>query len=180
MFVSGGLLFIHTPERLLPKQLKSLRASYDWLPPFRAWTPVVLFFFLSNVFLVAVPLMPPARGYKVYDHLPYWVSPSQRLMCTSRRFMAPAAASCARRMAHLVRRGRVLVRVVCVAPAERGLRARPRLGQGRRRIDSEGRSQGRGLCIGRRRAIWIAMTAQCSPSCILIGPVKGPHGTEIV
>ncbi|TFK89888.1 amino acid transporter [Polyporus arcularius HHB13444] len=73
MFVSGGLLFIHTPDILLPKRLHSLRASYDWVPPFRAWTPVVLFFFLSNVFLVAVPLKPPANGYKVYDHLPYWL-----------------------------------------------------------------------------------------------------------
>ena len=73
MFVSGGLLFIHTSERLLPKRLHSLRASYEWVPPFKAWTPVVLFFFLSNVFLVVLPLKPPANGYKVYDHLPYWV-----------------------------------------------------------------------------------------------------------
>lgn len=74
MFVSGGLLFIHAPDNVLPKKLKALRASYDWLPPFRAWTPVVLFFFLSNIFLVCVPLMPPAQVYKVYDNLPYWVS----------------------------------------------------------------------------------------------------------
>ncbi|KAI0702015.1 APC amino acid permease [Cerioporus squamosus] len=73
MFVSGGLLFIHTPDIFLPKKLHSLRASYDWVPPFKAWTPVVLFFFLSNVFLVALPLKPPANGYKVYDHLPYWL-----------------------------------------------------------------------------------------------------------
>ncbi|RPD65685.1 amino acid transporter [Lentinus tigrinus ALCF2SS1-7] len=73
MFVSGGLLFIHTPDSLLPKRLHSLRASYEWVPPFKTWTPVVLFFFLSNVFLVALPLKPPANGYKVYDHLPYWL-----------------------------------------------------------------------------------------------------------
>ncbi|KAI0746957.1 amino acid transporter [Daedaleopsis nitida] len=73
MFVSGGLLFIHAPERLLPKRFRALRASYDWVPPFRAWTSVVLFFFLSNVFLVFVPLKPPARGFKVYDDLPYWL-----------------------------------------------------------------------------------------------------------
>ncbi|PIL27658.1 transporter [Ganoderma sinense ZZ0214-1] len=73
MFISGGLLFIHLPGICLPKKLEALRASYDWRPPFRAWTPVVLFFFISNVFLVSVPLIPPARGYKVYVHLPYWL-----------------------------------------------------------------------------------------------------------
>ncbi|KAL1941718.1 hypothetical protein VTO73DRAFT_6718 [Trametes versicolor] len=72
-FVSGGLVFIHLPDAALPKRFRALRASYEWRPPFRAWTPVVLFFFLSNVFLVAVPLVPPARGYRVYEHLPYWL-----------------------------------------------------------------------------------------------------------
>ena len=80
MFVSGGLLFIHAPVDILPKKLKSVHASYDWQPPYRTWTPVVLFFFLSNVFLVAVPLMPPARGYKVYDDLPYWVRVSSAVV----------------------------------------------------------------------------------------------------
>ncbi|CDO75763.1 hypothetical protein BN946_scf184921.g39 [Trametes cinnabarina] len=73
MFVSGGLLFIHLPDRWLSKSLKGLRASYAWHPPFKAWTLVVLFFFLSNIFLVAVPLMPPSHGYQVYEYLPYWV-----------------------------------------------------------------------------------------------------------
>ncbi|KAI1798050.1 APC amino acid permease [Ganoderma leucocontextum] len=73
MFISGGLLFIHSPDMWLSKRLQALRASYDWRPPFRAWTSIVLFFFISNVFLVAVPLIPPARGYKVYGHLPYWL-----------------------------------------------------------------------------------------------------------
>ncbi|EIW55488.1 amino acid transporter [Trametes versicolor FP-101664 SS1] len=72
-FVSGGLVFIHLPDAALPKRFRALRASYEWRPPFRAWAPVVLFFFLSNVFLVAVPLVPPARGYRVYEHLPYWL-----------------------------------------------------------------------------------------------------------
>ena len=71
MFISGGLLFIHLPTHWLPKTLHALQDSYDWRPPFRTWTPVVLFFFVSNIFLVAVPLIPPARGYRVYDHLPY-------------------------------------------------------------------------------------------------------------
>ena len=79
MFISGGLLFIHLPGVCLSKRLQALRASYDWRPPFRAWTPVVLFFFISNVFLVTVPLIPPSRGYKVYVHLPYWVSTSHHV-----------------------------------------------------------------------------------------------------
>ncbi|KAI0646469.1 amino acid transporter [Trametes meyenii] len=73
MFVSGGLVFIHLPDSWTPKRLRELRTSYAWRPPFRAWTPVVLFFFVSNIFLVVVPLIPPARGYRVYEALPYWL-----------------------------------------------------------------------------------------------------------
>ncbi|KAI0777262.1 amino acid transporter [Trametes elegans] len=72
MFVSGGLSFIHLPDRWLSERLQELRASYGWRPPFRSWTLVTLFFFLSNVFLVVVPLIPPARDYRVYESLPYW------------------------------------------------------------------------------------------------------------
>lgn len=79
MSVSGGLLFLHIPERLLSTRLRTLRASYDWLPPFQAWTWVVVLFFLSNVLLVAVPLIPPARGFNVYDTLPYWVSSARNI-----------------------------------------------------------------------------------------------------
>ncbi|KAI8986737.1 amino acid transporter [Trametes punicea] len=73
MFVSGGLVFIHLPDVWLPNRLQKLRTSYDWRPPFRAWTLVVSFFFVSNIFLVVVPLMPPSGEYRVYDHLPYWL-----------------------------------------------------------------------------------------------------------
>ncbi|KAI0371226.1 amino acid transporter [Pilatotrama ljubarskyi] len=73
MFVSGGLVFIHLPDAWLPVRLRALRSSYDWHPPFKAWKIVTLFFFLSNIFLVAVPLVPPARGFRVYDALPYWL-----------------------------------------------------------------------------------------------------------
>ncbi|KAH9897021.1 amino acid transporter [Cubamyces lactineus] len=72
-FVSGGLVFIHLPDAWLPKRLQELRASYGWRPPFAAWTAVVVFFLLSNVFLVAVPLIPPSHGYRVYERLPYWL-----------------------------------------------------------------------------------------------------------
>ena len=45
-----------------------------WAPPVRATLPVVTFFFLSNLFLVIAPLVPPESGPSVYDNLPYWVS----------------------------------------------------------------------------------------------------------
>lgn len=35
---------------------------------------LAIFFFLSNVFLLIVPLIPPSAGYEVYEHLPYYVS----------------------------------------------------------------------------------------------------------
>ncbi|KAJ8586140.1 amino acid transporter [Rhizopogon salebrosus TDB-379] len=62
LLISGGLLALYTPA------LK----SYGWSPPFRAWKPVIVFFFLSNVFLAIVPMIPPSPGFEVYKHLPYW------------------------------------------------------------------------------------------------------------
>ncbi|KAJ7115061.1 APC amino acid permease [Mycena crocata] len=61
--VSLGLLLLYTPA------YKAL----GWAPPFRAPRVVTILFFLSNVFLVAVPLVPPTPGRRVYDHLPYWL-----------------------------------------------------------------------------------------------------------
>ncbi|KAK0203145.1 high affinity methionine permease [Desarmillaria ectypa] len=60
-FISGGLLFLYSPW------------GGDWRPPFRATWPVVLFFFLSNLFLTFAPLVPPAPGQSVYKSLPYWL-----------------------------------------------------------------------------------------------------------
>ena len=150
-FVSGGLLFIHIPDIWLPKGLQALRASYAWSPPFRTWTPVVLFFFLSNVFLVGVPLIPPSRGYQVYEHLPYWVSlahvrpaplptPPLTRFCLL-RFPLGAVPRTGGLADIGLRRG-VLVRVVRVAPAARGLHARAGLGAGRRRVDAARRAAG--------------------------------------
>ncbi|KAI0073662.1 hypothetical protein K474DRAFT_1720319, partial [Panus rudis PR-1116 ss-1] len=62
MFVSGGLIL-----------LKSFGDKYNWNPPFRAWKSITIFFFLSNVFLVLVPLVPPAKDFKPYENLPYWL-----------------------------------------------------------------------------------------------------------
>ncbi|THH27689.1 hypothetical protein EUX98_g6511 [Antrodiella citrinella] len=62
MFVSAGLILLHTP--LL---------KYDWDPPFRSYHLATVFFFLSNVFLVFAPLIPPAAGFRPYEKLPYWL-----------------------------------------------------------------------------------------------------------
>lgn len=51
-----------------------LAARYNWNPPFQTYLPIIGFFFLSNVFLVFAPLVPPAAGFQPYEHLPYWVS----------------------------------------------------------------------------------------------------------
>lgn len=66
MLVSGGLLLLHTSRT-------RLATLYNWDPPFRAYYPVILCFFLSNVFLVFAPLIPPAPGFRPYKDLPYWV-----------------------------------------------------------------------------------------------------------
>jgi hypothetical protein len=72
--------------------------SYDWAPPFRAYKFAVVFFFLSNVFLVVVPMIPPSVGYEPYEHLPYYVSCSvaehakMKLMHSTSR-MSPSRSS---------------------------------------------------------------------------------------
>ena len=65
-FISAGLLYVHS-------RLKAV-SVLGWNPPFRAYTTVIWFFFASNVFLVIVPWIPPAPGYQVYEHIPYFVS----------------------------------------------------------------------------------------------------------
>jgi len=44
-----------------------------WSSPFRATLPVTLFFFLANVFLVIVPIIPPSPGNEPYADLPYYL-----------------------------------------------------------------------------------------------------------
>ncbi|KIJ15325.1 hypothetical protein PAXINDRAFT_99546 [Paxillus involutus ATCC 200175] len=51
---------------------ESLISSYNWDPPFRAHKYAVVFFFLSNVFLTVVPMMPLSAGFELYEHLPYY------------------------------------------------------------------------------------------------------------
>lgn len=62
--VSLGVMLLYTPAY----------RHWDWSPPFRAPKAIVVAFFLSNVFLAIVPLVPPAPGRQVYHALPYWVS----------------------------------------------------------------------------------------------------------
>ncbi|KAF9821632.1 hypothetical protein IEO21_00478 [Rhodonia placenta] len=71
-FVSAGLLFLHAPPSIRAR-LPWFEYDAVWDPPFRTWTPVVLLFFLSNVFLVFAPYVPPAPGFRVYENLPYWL-----------------------------------------------------------------------------------------------------------
>ena len=71
LLISGGLLLLYTPAF----------KSYDWSPPFRAWKSVVVCFFLSNIFLAVVPMIPPSPGFDVYERIPYWVCTSS---CTSK------------------------------------------------------------------------------------------------
>ncbi|KAL4062806.1 amino acid permease-domain-containing protein [Scleroderma yunnanense] len=62
LLVSGGLLLLHSrPYK-----------PYNWDPPYRVPTCLAIFFFLSNVFLLVVPLIPPSAGYEPYEHLPYY------------------------------------------------------------------------------------------------------------
>ena len=49
------------------------KEKYNWYSPVTASLPVVLFFFLANLFLVAAPLVPPAAGNSVYADLPYYL-----------------------------------------------------------------------------------------------------------
>ncbi|KAG6910707.1 hypothetical protein DXG01_008237 [Tephrocybe rancida] len=62
MIVSFGLLLMHT----------SSYREWDWQPPFKAPKFVIVIFFISNVFLVTVPFLPPTIGSRSYEFLPYW------------------------------------------------------------------------------------------------------------
>lgn len=62
VFVAAGLLCLYyRPEQ------------YSWAPPFRASWPIALVFFLSNVYLVVAPFVPPSDGQSVYESLPYYL-----------------------------------------------------------------------------------------------------------
>ena len=119
MTVSGGLLL-----------LKSSILKYDWNPPFKSWWFTTCFFFLSNIFLVVAPWIPPARGFQPYETLPYWVSAPcyqhiPRLLTMS--YLAPRS----RCKLNLTCRCPVLVYLVRMAPFERRLSACTSTGRAR-------------------------------------------------
>lgn len=50
------------------------RDKYNWHPPCRATLPVVVFFLLSNIYLVVAPYVPPeTASQNVYESLPYYL-----------------------------------------------------------------------------------------------------------
>jgi len=61
-FVAFALIWLYTH-----------RKEWNWSPPFKATLPVVVFFFLSNVYLVIAPFVPPPPGQNIYEHLPYYL-----------------------------------------------------------------------------------------------------------
>jgi hypothetical protein len=67
MFMSLGLIHLY----LHPFSIH--RNPEHWSPPFRATLPVVVFFFISNIYLVVAPFVPPSKGQNVYQHLPYFL-----------------------------------------------------------------------------------------------------------
>ncbi|ODH13223.1 hypothetical protein ACO22_07473 [Paracoccidioides brasiliensis] len=61
-FVAAGLIHLYLN-----------RSKYNWNPPVRATLPVVIFFGLSNIFLVITPFVQPEEGQNVYNQLPYYL-----------------------------------------------------------------------------------------------------------
>lgn len=61
-FVAAGLIYLYLN-----------RKAWNWNPPISATLPVVVFFFLSNVYLVVAPFVPPTDGQNIYKSLPYWI-----------------------------------------------------------------------------------------------------------
>ncbi|KAM7189915.1 high-affinity methionine permease [Naviculisporaceae sp. PSN 640] len=61
-FVAGGLVYLYLNKE-----------AWNWAPPIKATLPVVVFFLLSNIYLVVAPFVPPEDGQNIYDNLPYWI-----------------------------------------------------------------------------------------------------------
>jgi len=67
VFVSIALLTLYR------RPFSADRSPQQWAPPFKATWPVVLFFLLSNIYLVIAPFVPPSDGQSVYENLPYYL-----------------------------------------------------------------------------------------------------------
>lgn len=59
------------PGAILLRRLAPHKFLRTWAPPFRAFGIAVALYFLGNVFLLLAPLLPPERGFHIYEHLPY-------------------------------------------------------------------------------------------------------------
>lgn len=62
VFVAGALIHLYRN-----------REARSWYPPFSATLPIVIFFLLSNIYLVIAPFVPPEEGQNAYEHLPYYI-----------------------------------------------------------------------------------------------------------
>ncbi|PHH82584.1 hypothetical protein CDD82_5509 [Ophiocordyceps australis] len=62
IFVAGALIHLYRH-----------RQWYNWYPPITATMPVVVFFLLSNIYLVIAPFIPPEGSQSIYQNLPYWI-----------------------------------------------------------------------------------------------------------
>ncbi|CAI5757129.1 unnamed protein product [Candida verbasci] len=62
--ISAGLIYLY---------YKKAKGQLSWNPPLKASLPVTIFFFLSSLYLIAAPYIPPIHGQKVYNSMPYWI-----------------------------------------------------------------------------------------------------------
>ncbi|EMG49520.1 MUP1 High-affinity methionine permease [Candida maltosa Xu316] len=53
--------------------IRRWQGKYEWHAPIKATLPVTVFFFLSSLYLVVAPYIPPVDGQSVYESLPYWL-----------------------------------------------------------------------------------------------------------
>lgn len=64
IFVAAGLAILHYEKR---------QGKRNWNPPIRATLPVIIFFFLTNIYLTVAPFIPPSTGNSVYTSMPYYL-----------------------------------------------------------------------------------------------------------
>ncbi|KDN37368.1 amino acid transporter [Tilletiaria anomala UBC 951] len=72
--VGIALVTAYLPVKLRPEWAR------DWSPPFRASSPVAVFFTLASLFLVITPWIPPKKAADaVYEHMWYGMAPTVTL-----------------------------------------------------------------------------------------------------
>lgn len=63
-FVALGLLWL---------KYESYKGRREWKAPITAPWPVVAFFFISSLYLIVAPYIPPTAGESVYKSMPYYI-----------------------------------------------------------------------------------------------------------